>query len=66
MVTLLHFPAWEVPTNVAFHRHLLGCGSADGLEAVCRRLVLLWLLYFRMPDQIRMAVGMGEEMGFEG
>ena len=41
-------------------------GVLTGLKAVCRRLVLLWLLYFRMPDQIRMAVGMGEEMGFEG
>ena len=36
------------------------------VEAVCRRLVLLWLLYFGMVDQIRMAVGMGEGMGVEG
>ena len=41
-------------------------GVLTGLEAVCRRLVLLWLLYFGMVDQIRMAVGMGEEMGLEG
>ena len=41
-------------------------GVLTGLEAVCRRLVLLWLLYFGMVDQIRMAVGMGEEMGVEG
>ena len=37
-------------------------GVLTGLEAVCRRLVLLWLLYFGMVDQIRIAVGMGEEM----
>ena len=24
------FPAEKEPTNVAFHRHLLGCGCADG------------------------------------
>ena len=41
-------------------------GVLTGLEAVCRRLVLLWLLYFGMVDQIRMAVGMGEEVGLEG
>ena len=47
-------------------RHLLGCGCADGIEAVAGRPVLLYLLYFVMVDQIRMAVGMGEEVGLEG
>ena len=37
-----------------------------GLEAVCWRLVLLYLLYSGMMDLIRMAVGMGEEVGLEG
>ena len=41
-------------------------GVLTGLEAVCRRLVLLCLLYFGMVDQMRMAVGMGEEAGLEG
>ena len=41
-------------------------GVLTGLEAVCRRLVMLWLLYFGMVDQILMAVGMGEEVGLEG
>lgn len=41
-------------------------GVLTGLEAVCWRLVLLYLLYSGMVDQIRMAVGMGEEVGLEG
>ncbi len=60
------FPCWKVPGETAFLHHLPGVGVLTGLEAVCRRLVLLWLLYFGMVDQIRMAVGMGEEMGLEG
>ena len=60
------FPAEKEPTNVAFHRHLLGCGCADGFGGSLLAAVLLYLLYFRMVDQIRMAVGMGEEVGLEG
>ena len=60
------FPAEKVPGETAYLHHLPVVGVLTGLEAVCRRLVLLWLLYFGMVDQIRMAVGMGEEMGLEG
>ena len=41
LVARHRFPAEKEPTNVAFHRHLLGCGCADGfggsLQAACRR-----------------------------